>query len=167
MFGNTQAVARAVAEGLRDRMEVEVHEVTQAPLPIAEPVDLIVVGGPTHAFSMSRPATRAQALQQGATLGDEGLGLREWLAHLRKGAHSELVAAFDTRVDKARWLPGSAAKKAAKVARSLGYAPAGKESFYVVDTSGPLVPDELERARAWGRELAATVADRAGGRHVS
>jgi hypothetical protein len=167
MFGNTQAVANAVAQGLRPQMEVEVHEVTQAPQPVTETVDLIVVGGPTHAFSLSRPATRNQALAQGATQGREDLGLREWLAQLRKGPHSELVAAFDTRVQKARWLPGSAAKKAAKVARSLGYAPAGKESFYVVDTSGPMVPGELDRAEAWGRELATTVTARVSGRHAS
>ena len=166
MFGNTEEVARAIADGLRTRMEVDLHEVSQAPQQITEPVDLVVVGGPTHAFSMSRPSTRAQALQQGARQGQEALGLREWLAHLRKGPHAELVAAFDTRVQKARWLPGSAAKRAVKVARALGYAPAGKQSFYVVDTSGPLVPGELDRAEGWGRELATTMATRTGGRHV-
>jgi hypothetical protein len=29
------------------------------------------------------------------------------------------------------------------------------ESFYVEDSPGPLVDGELERARAWGRALAA------------
>jgi hypothetical protein len=28
------------------------------------------------------------------------------------------------------------------------------ESFYVADTSGPLVPDELDRAKRWGENLA-------------
>jgi hypothetical protein len=167
MFGNTEAVADAVADGLRRLMDVEVHEVTRAPHPVTDAVDLIVVGGPTHAFSLSRPATRAQALEQGARHGRKDLGLREWLAHLRKGPHCELVAAFDTRVEKARWLPGSAARKAAKVARGLGYAPAGKESFYVVDTSGPMVPGELDRAEAWGGELATTMSARVSGRQVS
>jgi hypothetical protein len=167
MFGNTADVARAVADGLRTRMEVELQEVTQAPQQITELVDLIVVGGPTHAFSLSRPSTRAQALEQGATQGQRNLGLREWLAHLRKGPHSEQVAAFDTRVDKARRLPGSAAKKAAKVAHRVGYSPAGRASFYVTDTAGPLLPGELQRATAWGEQLAAEVAARAHGRHVS
>jgi Flavodoxin domain len=167
MFGNTEAVARAIADGLRARMEVDLCEVSLAPQQIADPVDLIVVGGPTHAFSLSRPSTRAQALEQGATQGQQGLGLREWLALLRKGPHSELVAAFDTRVDKVRRLPGSAAKKAAKVARALGYAPAGRQSFFVTDTSGPLLPGELERAEAWGQELATEMADRAPVRPVA
>ncbi|MEP7088506.1 MAG: hypothetical protein ABI776_00255 [Nocardioidaceae bacterium] len=154
MFGNTEAVARAVASGLGEHLAVHLCEVSKAPTPITELVDLIVVGGPTHAFSLSRPATREQALGQGATQGEQNLGLREWLAGLHKGPHSEVVAAFDTRVDHARRLPGSAAKKAEKVVRALGYAPAGRESFWVEDTRGPLVPGELERAAAWGRSLA-------------
>ena len=120
----------------------------------------IVVGGPTHAFSLSRPATRASAIEQGATHGRKELGLREWLGHLGRGAHSELVAVFDTRVDKARRLPGSAATKAAKAAHALGYAPAGKNSFYVRDTAGPLLPGELARAKAWGAHLALETSQR-------
>lgn len=167
MFGNTEAVARAIADGLATQMDVDLQEVTQAPQQITDLVDLIVVGGPTHAFSLSRPSTRAQALDQGATRGEQNLGLREWLAQLRKGPHSELVAAFDTRVEKVRRLPGSAAKKAAKVAHDLGYAPAGKESFYVADSPGPLMPGELDRAKAWGEQLATEMAARAHGRPVS
>ena len=91
---------------------------------------------------------------KGPSHGTKDIGLREWLGHLRRGPHSELVAAFDTRVDKVRRLPGSAATKVARLAGHLGYAPAGKESFYVKDTSGPLLPGELERATAWGSQLA-------------
>ena len=69
---------------------------------------------------------------------------------LQRGSHSELVAVFDTRIAKARRLPGSAAVKAAKLTSHLGYASAGRHSFYVTDTSGPLLPGELERASAWG-----------------
>ena len=155
MFGNTEAVARAVAEGLSGTVEVDLREVSQAPAPVTGPVDLIVVGGPTHAFSLSRPATRADAVRQGATPPGTDVGLREWLAQLGRGPHSGRVAAFDTRVEKVRHLPGSAATKAARLARRHGYAPAGRESFYVVDTGGPLVAGALERARAWGARLAA------------
>jgi hypothetical protein len=166
MFGNTEAVARAVTDGLRTHLAVDVWEVSHAPGRITELVDLIVVGGPTHAFSMSRPSTRAQAVVQGGTRREQDVGLREWLAQLRDGPHSELVAAFDTRVYKARRLPGSAARRAAKAARDLGYAPAGRQSFYVADTPGPLLPGELERAEAWGVELADAMVTRAQGRPV-
>ncbi len=155
MFGNTEMIARAVAAGLEESMAVETVEVGQAPVAIPDTVDLLVVGGPTHAFSLSRPATRAQAVEQGATHGSPATGLREWLGRLPHGSSAVAVATFDSRVDKVRKLPGSAAKKAAKLVRGLGFTPAGRESFFVEDTRGPLLPGEVERARAWGRGLAA------------
>jgi hypothetical protein len=78
-FGNTRA-ARAVADGLGEFMTVEVCEVGDAPARLAPDVELVVVGGPTHAFGMSRPNTRRDAAQQaGVTTGTER-GIREWLA---------------------------------------------------------------------------------------
>ncbi len=171
MFGNTEAVARAVADGLAatevsEPVEVDVRDVTQAPSPVTGLWDLIVAGGPTHAFSLSRPSTRAEAQARGATEGSKDLGLREWLEQLAQGPHAERLAAFDTRVEKVRHLPGSAATKAARLARRHGYAAAGKESFFVADTEGPLVPGELERARQWGVRLAAELAERLDARPV-
>jgi hypothetical protein len=65
---------------------------------------------------------------------------------------------FDTRIDKPR-VPGSAAHGAEKRLRRLGFrvlVPAA--SFYVTDTSGPLVAGERERARRWGELLGSTMA---------
>ncbi|QNN51885.1 flavodoxin family protein [Nocardioides mesophilus] len=166
MFGNTEEVARAVAEGLSTRANVELYDMARAPAEINGLLDLIVVGAPTHAFSLSRPSTRASAIEQGATHGAAERGVREWLEHLHDGPHSELVAAFDTRVDKIRHLPGSAAHKAERLARHHGYSPAGRMSFYVSDAPGPLLPGELDRAREWGRHLAEDMAARAAGRVV-
>lgn len=163
MFGNTEQVAAAVADGLRTAMEVEVREVSTAPAPVTDLLDLVVVGGPTHAFSMTRASTRADAVKQGAMRGSTTTGIREWLGHLNGGPHSELVATFDTRVHKVRHLPGSAAKSAGKGLRQLGYdALAKPESFYVGDVSGPLLDGELDRARSWGEQLAALAVRRAG-----
>lgn len=154
MFGNTEQVARAVATGLGKRLEVELVEVADAPEAIRD-VDLVVVGGPTHAFSMTRQATRVDAVSQGASHGTAEAGLREWLATLPAGSQSQPVATFDTRVDKVRHLPGSAAKAAAKAVRRRGYLPAARpESFYVTDVAGPLLEGELDRAEAWGEALA-------------
>lgn len=153
MFGNTEQVATAVADGLREIMDVDVREVRAAPLP-EETDALLVVGGPTHAFSLSRPSTRVDAIGKGATHGSQETGLREWLDGLSRGRHSQPVAAFDTRVERVRHLPGSAARKAMKLLRRDGYKSAGSESFYVRDVDGPLLPGELERATAWGRQLA-------------
>ncbi len=154
MFGNTEQVAQANTDGLSEHVDVGLVEVTKAPPEITEPVDLIVVGGPTHAFSMTRSFTREDAFRQGASHGSKAVGVREWLGQLRRGQHSELVATFDTRVEKVRHLPGSAAKGAAKVAHRLGFKAAAKpESFYVQDVTGPLLAGELDRAQAWGERL--------------
>lgn len=162
MWGNTSQVAEAIAHGLSGSMAVDLAEVHVAPkLPGAE-VDLVVAGGPTHAFSMTRENTRADAVRQGASRPPFDLGLREWLEALPSGHHEQVIATFDTRVDKVRHLPGSAAKGAAKVARRHGFHEAAHhESFYVQDTQGPLLAGELDRAAAWGRRLAqSAVAER-------
>jgi Flavodoxin domain len=152
-FGNTEQVAQAITSGLSEHLDVELVEVTKAPPEITESVDLIVVGGPTHAFSMSRPSTQADASRRGANHGSKTAGVREWLRHQRKGPHSEIVAMFDTRV-RVTHLPVSAARGAAKLAHKLGYATAAKpESFYVEEVTGPLLQGELERAQAWGERL--------------
>lgn len=165
MFGNTEHVARAIGDGLAASMEVEVVDVGHAPTPPPQPVDLVVVGGPTHGFSMSRERTRDDAVSQGGTDTGPEVGIRDWLDRLPPGPHTELVATFDTRVDKVRHLPGSAAKAAAKAARKHGYRTATKpESFWVGGTEGPLLDGELERARSWGERLAVAAAQ--GGAHA-
>ena len=158
MFGNTQAIAQAVADGLAESMSVELEEVGSAAADIGGNVDLLVVGGPTHAFGMSRERTRESAVVQAAgdvVSADEGL--REWLGALTGGSRAIAAAAFDTRIDKPR-MPGSAAHGAEKRLRRLGFRvliPAA--SFYVTDTSGPLVDGERERARRWGELLGSTM----------
>jgi flavorubredoxin len=154
MFGNTRAVAEAVAEGLRDRVEVEVHEVsTAAPLP--PDLDLLVVGGPTHAFGLSRQSTREDAATKAhRQVESAAMGLREWLDGLEHDSLPNHFAAFDTRVDHPR-MPGSAAKKAAKRLRKQGSTQSSDpESFWVHGTEGPLLDGELDRAQGWGRSLA-------------
>jgi flavodoxin len=158
MFGNTAQIARAVAEGLGESVDVQVTEVTDAPTEPDPDVALIVAGGPTHAFSMSRTSTRGDAINQGAHEGEREFGLREWMAALPAGQHTEKIATFDTKIESMHHIPGSAAKGAAKAARRHGYESAAKaESFYVHDVDGPLLDGELDRARAWGRQLAASI----------
>jgi hypothetical protein len=154
MFGNTEAVAQAVAEGLAETMDVRVRAVDQAPgaLP-AEPI-LVVVGGPTHALGMSRPRTREDAARRTPeTTTPTTMGLREWLDQLERAPAGTLGAAFDTRVHAP--VPGSAARGAARRLRRLGVglvAPA--TTFWVDGTPGPLLDGESERARRWGRQVA-------------
>lgn len=153
MWGNTRRVAETIAGTLGD--DVSVVEAGEAPETLPEDIDLLVVGGPTHAFSMSRTSTRHDAETKGADTGHATKGIREWLGALQ--ASDVDVATFDTRVGSVRHLPGSAAKAAAKEVRRhhLGHL-VDTQSFYVADMAGPLVEGELERARSWGQTLAAT-----------
>lgn len=152
MWGNTKAVAEAVVTGIGG--DVRAVHVTDAPVPVPDDVDFLVVGGPTHAFSLTRPSTRRDAIAKGAPEGPTERGVREWLAQLEASDHLD-VATFDTRVGSVRHLPGSAAKAAGKEVRRhhLGRLVATM-SFYVDDMAGPLLPGEVERARLWGEELA-------------
>jgi flavodoxin len=158
MFGNTEQIAHAVADGLRESVDVQLAEVADAPAEPDPEVALIVAGGPTHAFSMSRQNTRADAISKGASEGEQEFGLREWLSALPSGQHTEKMATFDTKIKSMRHLPGSAAKSAAKAARRHGYESVSKaETFYVDDVDGPLLDGEVDRAREWGRQLAASM----------
>jgi flavodoxin len=158
MFGNTEQIARAVADGLGESVDVQLVEVSHAPGEPAPDLALIVAGGPTHAFSMSRENTRADAINRGADEGEREFGLREWMAALPSGHLAAKIATFDTKIESMRYVPGSAAKAAAKTAHRHGYQSAAKaESFYVRDVDGPLVEGEIDRARAWARQLAASI----------
>lgn len=154
MFGNSETIARAVAEGLGEVFDVTLAEAGS--MPSADGMDLLVVGGPTHAFGLSRPATRTDASKQGTVRpGATDAGVREYLdaSPVLTGI---AAAAFDTRVKTP--VPGSAAHKAHRRLRRLGcrmLLPA--ESFRVTGTTGPLVDGEQERARRWATALAAVL----------
>lgn len=158
MFGNTADVARAVAEGLRaEHAAVDVVEVRDAPRADQATADLIVVGAPTHAFSLSRPSTRADAVRQGAPTDVAATGLREWIDAVaaRPPLDHRLAAAFDTRVTKVRRLPKAASTRAAHLLSRHGYELVGRPTpFLVEDLRGPLVAGELDRAVTWGRVIA-------------
>lgn len=154
LFGNSAEVARAVARGMGGVTVVEVGDASAAQL---ADTDLLVLGGPTHAFSMTRPSTRHDAHTQGAPYGDDHRGLRELLDELPDRLDVP-VATFDTRVAKARKLPGSAAKAATKELRHHHHAKVvAQQSFYVDDVAGPLLDGELDRAESWGAELTYTI----------
>ena len=151
-FGNTGQIARAVWEGLFSRIpDVALLEAGAAPTCLPLDVELVVVGGPTQAFGMSRPRTRADAQAQAGTTGaGPSTGVREWLAALAPPDRLVRAATFDTRIYSPH-LPGSAAAGARRTLRHAGFdVTAGAESFWVLGTKGPLRDGELERAFAWG-----------------
>ncbi len=164
MFGNTAAIADAVAGTLRQAgIAVEVAPVSSAPPAAEVDVDLVLLGAPTHALSLSRASTREDAVRQGAPAERATTGLREWLTDARDHppTSTTAVALFDTRAAGARHLPGSAARKAARLAKGAGFRPVlPPHSSYVEGINGPLLDGEVDRARAWASEVAATVVAR-------
>jgi flavodoxin-like protein len=168
MFGNTEELAECVGEGLRlADVEVEVMEVGTAPMEIPEGTHLLVVGAPTHAFSLSRPSTRADAVRQGAPEARQRLGMREWLAAVAPPKTDCSAAAFDTRAEKVRRFPKAAGPRAAKLARRRGFSLLEKPAGFVVeDLKGPLADHEAERAVQWGRHVADLVTRRVTAAHV-
>jgi hypothetical protein len=164
MFGNTELVAGAVARGLQlEGVDTGLVDVRSAPHELAADLDLLVVGGPTHAFGMSRASTRADAVRQGAPRERTTTGLREWLECVALDPErSPGLATFDTRVSKVRWLAQAAALAAARAGRRRGLETVAKPlGFLVDDIRGPLVEHELERAVTWGRGLGVALVDRA------
>jgi hypothetical protein len=160
MFGNTERVARAVAEALSaEDVRTQVMEVSKAPVEIPSSVKLLVLGAPTHAFSLSSPKTRIEAVRQGADLDKAAIGLREWLASTyHTGVQTLHVAVFDTRARTVRRLPVAAGPKAAHLAKGREFELVGRPmAFLVDDIQGPLLDGELDRARSWGHSLAAAL----------
>jgi hypothetical protein len=173
VFGNTEQIARAVAEGLSRRLPVQTLDVGRAPLTLGSDIGLIVVGGPTHVFGLSRADRRTDGhadtqadthadsrSDSRATDGANGSvvtharGLKTWLEGLHVGASGVAAAAFDTRVNRPR-LPGSAARAADRQMRRQGMHPIVlPHSFHVRRTTGPLADGESEQARQWGERVA-------------
>ncbi len=162
MFGNTERVARAVAAGLRlEGIDTEVVNVSQPEAVDLARIDLLVVGAPTHGFSLSRPVTRHDAVRQGGREDAEGVGVREWLRTVHDSDRRLLVATFDTRMTRVRYLPACASRRAARELTEHGHTmvsvPMG---FLLKDVSGPLESREIDRAIAWSRRVAAEAQSR-------
>ncbi len=159
VFGNTHAIADAIAEGVQSAgAGVTVTPVSGAAAATSA-ADLLIVGGPTHMHGLASHKTRHLAVEGAQEEGhpvdphaDDDTGLRSWLRTLEGGGAR--AAAFDSRADKAAALTGSAAKGIARRLRHRGYEVADRQSFLVDDNEGPLADGELERARAWGATLA-------------
>jgi flavodoxin len=148
-FGNTEKIARAVAEGLAQSAEVNAIRVAELPADHLAGVELLVVGSPTRGFNPS-PL------------------IKEYLKQLPKGSLQGVrVAAFDTGFSAQKvkeinnfvlnfLVPifGYAAKP---ISRQLtgkgGILACDPEGFHVRESEGPLQDGELERAVEWGRRL--------------
>ncbi|MFT4108896.1 flavodoxin family protein [Propionicimonas sp.] len=148
-WGNTAAVASAVADGLRaGGVEVTVAGAADAPARVDPGIRLVLVGAPTHNMRLPSTPTRRQAAQRGAAVA--AAGVAEWITTARFGANVTVLA-FDTHVESR--FSGSAARHAAQLLRRTTVASVG-ERFVVAGEPPRLGDGELDRARAWGTRLA-------------
>jgi hypothetical protein len=157
MYGNTRAIAEAIAEGWGD--DARACPLHEAGVPETG-LDMLVVGGPTQIHGMTTSFSRRLAINAGLKEGHVAVepgavgapGLRRWLRGLPDGAAGR-AAAFDTRLGGSVEKTGSAAHGIARRLDKAGYRVEWTESFIVSGGDGPLAPGELDRARSWGAKM--------------
>ncbi len=152
LWGNTAAIARAIAEGIGS--QTRALSTGEAVGEAMAGVDLVVAGAPLIGFRLPADGMRRSIERDPKHAGRPpdlaSPSMRAWLAALPKG--SGHAAAFETRL---KWSPGSATGAIAKGLARLGYRRISQDRrFLVTGTYGPLAAGELERAKAWGAELA-------------
>jgi len=153
LWGNTAAVAHAIAEGIGpDAVALSTREATAGRV---EGAQLLVAGAPLLGFSLPTEQMR-DSIRTGPAYASNPADLsspsmRSWLEGLAPATGRG--AAFETRI---WWSPGSAAKSIATTLGQTGFACDGRvEKFVVTGKYGPLKDGELERARRWGASLVA------------
>jgi len=135
VYGNTEKIARAVAEAITPSYEVKVVQAGEANPSELASTDLLIVGSPTHA---GRPTPAIQDL----------LNKVPKLQGIN-------IAAFDTRITtKLVGVFGYAAGRiAGNLKRKGGTLIVSPEGFFVTGNKGPLKEGELERAAGWAKGI--------------
>jgi flavorubredoxin len=137
MFGNTEKVAKALAKGLEESgVNVDCVRVDAAKFDELSGYDLLVVGSPVHAWSVSKP-------------------IKEFLERLKgvEGLSGKKAFAFDTKMRNR--LAGSAGGKIEGKLKSLGLTIIKPHASAVVKgREGPLEEGAEETFRQLGAELA-------------
>ena len=137
IYGNTEKIARAVADAIAPSGEVKVVQAGEANPPELESTDLLIVGSPTHG---GRPTPAVQDfLNKIPKLSLQGIN----------------VAAFDTRSQAklAKVFGNAAGRIARNLEKKGGNLIASPEGFLVTGTKGPLKEGELERAAGWAKGM--------------
>jgi hypothetical protein len=156
-WGNTAAVARAIAEGIGP--EAQALTTDEASPAVLADADLLIAGAPVIAFRLPSEgmleSIRRDAPRDQVPPDVSHPSMRAWLEALPRG-HGR-SAAFETRM---RWSPGGATGAITHGLEGAGYSSLAKaQRFVVTSRYGPLRDGELDRARAWGAELARAIGE--------
>ena len=135
VYGNTEKIARAVAEAITPSGEVKVLWAGDVNPSELASTDLLIVGSPTHG---GRPTP----------------AIKDLLNKVPK-LQGINVAAFDTRLQTKLvgvfgYAAGRIANNLKKKGGTLIVSPVG---FFVTGGQGPLKEGELERAAAWAKGI--------------
>ena len=151
LWGNTAAIARAIADGIGP--EAQALSTSQASGEAIAGADLIIAGAPLFGFRLPTEQARENIRKnpgKGPAPDLSQPSMRSWLAALPKG--NGRAAAFETRF---RWSPGGATGAIVTQLERAGYRRTARDQRFIVKGKyGPLRDGELERAKAWGAELA-------------
>lgn len=139
-FGNTKQVAELIAKELAGKGPVRVCSVGGYNASFLEGVDLLIVGGPTQAHSVT-------------------MGMRHFLDRLESKPAGIDAAAYDTRLKGPVFLWGSASREIESKLLGAGFKViAPPESFLVTMAKEPVLhTGEEQRAQRWAAELARLV----------
>jgi flavodoxin I len=135
VYGNTEKIARAIAEAITPSNEVKVVGAGEANPSELASIDLLIIGSPTHA---GRPTPAVQdLLNKIPKLSLQGIN----------------VAAFDTRIPTklVRLFGYAAGRIANNLKKKSGTLIASPVGFFVTGSKGPLKEGELERAAGWAK----------------
>ncbi|MGN8551355.1 UNVERIFIED_CONTAM: flavodoxin domain-containing protein [Microbacterium sp. SLM126] len=159
MFGNTRAVAEAIADGLKTSgVDVRMTLAYDAPADLSD-YALVIVGAPTHAHSLPRTTSRTEAAEWAADPTKEltlepmagASGVREWLKRIALVGDPHF-AVFSTRADIPSIFSGDACKAMTKgLKRRL--ARVDTHADFLVGLDNRLLEGEKTRAREWASGL--------------
>jgi hypothetical protein len=155
LWGNTARIAQAIAEGMGpDARALATDEATPE---IVAAADLVVAGAPVIAFQLPTEGARERLRDDpgNAPVAPDlsHPSMRAWLEALPRGQTP--AAAFETRI---WWSPRGSTGTIERGLRHAGYRVVSKARKFVVNGAyGPLRDGELDRARRWGEELAASI----------
>jgi flavodoxin len=137
-FGNTEKVARTLSKGLEEGgVQVDCVRVDAVKFEDLGTYDLLVVGGPVHAWNATKP-------------------IKEFLERLKtvQGLSGKKAFAFDTKMNRSR-LAGDAGGKIEGKLKGLGFTIVKPHASAVVKgREGPLKEGEEEAFKQLGIELA-------------
>jgi len=152
LVGDTDAIARAVADGLDDDFDSTVVEARDLDPEEATRFDLIVTGEPSHMFGVG-----IDHLEGVLDVDEKHVAMKAWLANLPVARTRQFCACFDTATRSETYGGEPASVDSLRTLHELGYVALSRQTFHVASIGGPLVAGEPERARAWARSLAARI----------